>query len=212
MTVKHSMTAVLLVLFLMVSACGGEQAEEIVADRTDETAEEAVETADDSEETVDVEPEVVAPVEAMVEFESTNGGYTNLEVPVDWSSIGAQQAFVEKFTTGSTCRIYIASFDTDEDLNSATIEPGQGVVKFTLSLPPDSDPLVGTYDLTCTGSEFTGEVGVMVTGGTTISFVASSMTGAVVEITSVTDDMVTGTFQAEDNWTSVSGAFQAEIR
>ncbi len=212
MTVKFSITAVLLVLFLMVSACGGEQAEEVVADRTDETADEAVETADDSGEIMEVEPDVVVPVEARAEVESTNGAYTSLEVPVDWSNIGAQQAFVENFTNRSTCRIFIANFDTDENLNSLAREPGQGIIKFTLSMPPDSDPLVGTYDLTCTGSEFTGEAGVMVTGGSTIMFSSSSMTDAFLEITSVTDDMVTGTFQAQDNWTTISGAFQAEIR
>lgn len=212
MTEKYSVTAVLLALFLVVSACGGEQAEEVVADRTEDSVDVAVETADDTGEASNVEPEIVVPVDAWVEFESTNGGYTNLEVPVDWSNVGSQQAFVEKYTSGSTCRLFIANFDTDENLNTMDRESGQGIIKFTLSLPPDSDPLVGTYDLTCTGSELTGEVGVMVTGGTTISFVASSMTGAVLEITSVADDMITGTFQAEDNWTAVSGAFQAEIR
>jgi len=154
----------------------------------------------------------VIPAEAMAEVQSTNGGYAGLEVPIDWSHIGAQQAFVDKFTSGSTCRIFIANFDTDESLRNIAREPGQGIIKFTLSLPPDSDPLVGTYDLTCTGSEFTGEAGVMVTGGSTISFSTSSMTEGVVEITSVTDDMVAGTFQAQDNWTAISGAFQAEIR
>jgi hypothetical protein len=208
----NQFAAIILGLMLLVLACGGEQAEtgEAVSEQADETAGEVTETTDDQVETITAE--AVVPVEARAVVESTNGGYTNLEVPVDWSSIGAQQAFVEKYATGSTCRIFIANFDTDENLNTIAREPGQGIIKFTLSLPPDSDPLVGTYDLTCTGSEFTGEAGVMVTGGSTISFVASSMTGAAVEITSVSEDMITGTFQAADNWTSIEGAFQAEIR
>ena len=209
---KYSITALLLALFLVVAACGGEQAEQVVTEQPEGTVDGTAEAADDAAEASTPEPEAVAPVEARAVVESTNGGYTNLEVPVDWSHIGAQQAFVEKFTGYGTCRIFIANFDTDEDLNNMAREPGQGIIKFTLRLPADSDPLVGTYDLTTTGSDFTGEAGVMVTGGSTISFVASSMTGAAVEITSVTDDMITGTFQAQDNWTSISGAFQAEIR
>ena len=206
---KYSITAMLLALFLTVAACGGEQAEQVVSEQPEGTVDESAEAADDAAET---STPAVVPAEARAVVESTNGGYTNLEVPVDWSYIGAQQAFVEKFTGYGTCRIFIANFDTDENLNTIAREPGQGIIKFTLRLPADSDPLVGTYDLTTTGSDFTGEAGVMVTGGCTISFVASSMTGAAVEITSVTDDMITGTFQAQDNWTSISGAFQAEIR
>lgn len=221
---KYSITAFILALMLMAPACGGDQAEEVVTDQPEGTVNEAVdtpddsgetdvvETTDDSGETDAVEPEAVIPAEAMAEVESTNGAYTNLEVPIDWSSIGTQQVLVDKLTSGSICRIFIANFNTDEGLNSIAREPGQGIIKFTLDLPPDSDPLVGTYDLTCTGSEFTGEASVMVTGGSTIQFATSSMTDGVLEITSVTDDMVTGTFQAQDNWTTISGAFQAEIQ
>ncbi len=206
---KYSITAMLIALFLMVAACGGEQAEQVVTEQAEGTVDESAEAADDAAE---ASTPVVVPVEATAEVQSTNGAYTNLEVPVDWSHIGAQQAFVEKFTGYGTCRIFIANFDTDENLKTMAREPGQGIIKFTLRLPADSDPLVGTYDLTTTGSDFTGEAGVMVTGGSTISFSTSSMTGAFLEITSVTDDMVTGTFQAQDNWTTISGAFQAEIR
>jgi hypothetical protein len=168
--------------------------------------------ADNVAETALDEPAAAPLEEPWARVESTNGAYTNLEVPVDWSSIGTQQAFIAEYYDYSSCRIFIANYETGEDLSTLAREPGQGIIKFTLRMPPESDPMVGVYDLTRTGEDFTGEAGVMVTGGSTVQFATSSMTDGVLEITSVTDGIVAGTFQLEDNWTVASGAFQAEIR
>lgn len=203
------LVTIALSVLLLAAACGGDPAEESIQEAADVDVNNLVETVDEA---VTEEPAEVTLQEPRALVESTNGAYINLEVPVDWSYIGTQQAFVAKYSNYSSCRIFIANFDTTEDLSTIAREPGQGIIKFTLRLPPESDPLVGTYDLTRTGEEFTGEAGVMVTGGSTVQFATSSMTDAVVEIVSVTDDMVAGTFQAEDNWTTISGAFRAEIR
>ncbi len=200
-------TMVLSVL-LLAAGCGEEQAEETLQ----ETMEAADNAADNVAETALDEPAAAPLEEPWARVESTNGAYTNLEVPVDWSSIGTQQAFIAEYYDYSSCRIFIANFETGEDLSTLAREPGQGIIKFTLRMPPESDPQVGIYDLTRTGESFTGEAGVMVTGGSTVQFATSSMTDGVLEITSVTDGIVAGTFQLEDNWTVASGAFQAEIR
>lgn len=156
-------------VLLLAAGCGEEQAEETLQ----ETIEASEDAADNVAETTTDEPAAAPLEEPWARVESTNGAYTNLEVPVDWSSIGTQQAFIAEYYDYSSCRIFIANFETGEDLSTLAREPGQGIIKFTLKMPPESDPQVGIYDLTRTGEDFTGEAGVMVTGGSTVQFAIS---------------------------------------
>jgi hypothetical protein len=187
-------------LVLGISGCGDKPAEQ-VAPVTEDVPVEGVEDAVEA-----------GPVDAWVAVESTHGGLAGLEVPIDWSYIGSQQALVSKYANYSVCTVLIANFDTEENLRNVAREPGQAVVRLTLSLPPESDPLVGTYDITQGSGEFTGEVSIMVTGGSTIQTSRSSMTVGEAVVTHVTDTTVSGTFHVVDNWTDMSGAFHAVIR
>lgn len=166
---------------------------------------------DPGEDVEDVEDVVAVPaLEPRVEIESTHGGFANTD-PIDWSVIGSQQVHVSKYSNYSSCTIFIANFETDESLRTVTVEPGQGVVYFSLRLPPESDPIVGDYDLTHDG-EFGGTASIRITGGTTVQTSRSSMTVGELEIIEVTDTQVSGTFHVADNWTNLSGAFVATIR
>jgi hypothetical protein len=207
MPARYSFAMIALFMLVALAACGGEPGDEAAQPAVEEAPEETVEEVVEADEVP-----VTVMDEAWARVVSTNGGYVNLEVPIDWSSIGSQQVYVAKYSNYSSCRIFIANFETDGDLSTLARDPGQGVIRLSLRLPPESDPLVGTYDLTRTGEDFTGEAGIMVTGGSTITLSRSSMTAAVVEITHVTGNIVAGTFEVADNWTTMSGAFQAEIR
>jgi hypothetical protein len=189
-----------LLMVMGVSGCGDKPAEQVVP-----VAE--VDPVEDVEDVVEG-----GPVDAWVVVESTHGGLAALEVPIDWSYIGSQQALVSKYSNYSVCTVFIANFDTEESLRNLAREPGQAVVRLTLNLPPESDPLVGTYDITQGSGEFTGEASIMVTGGSTIQTSRSSMTVGEAVVTHVTDTTVSGTFHVVDNWTDMSGAFHAVIR
>ncbi len=198
--------AISLVIF---SGCS----EEPVQDSSSETA--TVSTDEEVvEETVPEEAPVeeieVAVIEAHATVESTNGAYPDPE-SIDWTNIITQQAKVLTFSDHSICTILIANFETTEYLKTVDLEPGQAVVYFTLNQPAVSIPVAGDYDLTIADGEFTGSAALRVTGGVTVSISRSNIVVAELEITGVTSDAVTGAFNVQDTWTTMTGEFQAPI-
>jgi len=185
---------------VLFSGCGSETPGEDVTEAVDNTA---------VEETV---PTVAAPlVDVAVSLESTNGAYTSAD-PIDWSEILTQQAQFSEFTDNSVCTIFIANFETEENLRTVELQPGQAVVYFTLSQPVLDVPAVGIYDITTSGAEFSGTASVRVAGGSTVTLSQSATTVGELEILAATPHFVTGTFNIEERWTTMSGAFEAPVQ
>jgi len=199
-----------LTIFLVIfSGCS----EEPVQDSSSETA--TVSTDEEVvEETVPEEAPVeeieVAVIEPHATVESTNGAYSDAEF-IDWASILTQQVHVSQLTNRSTCTIYMANFETTEPLRTVDLESGQAVIYFTLSQAASSVPVAGVYDLTVSDGEFTGSASIRLAGGVTVYLSSSNIVAAELEITSATTDAVTGNFNAQDRWTTMTGEFQVPI-
>lgn len=194
----------LAISLVILSGCSGEPAQEV----TSETVTPSIEEEVVPEEAIEEEIEI-AVIEAHATVESTNGGYP--DPAIDWTSIVTQQAKVLELSHYSICTILIANFETTEYLKTVDLEEGQAVIYFTLTQPTVSIPVAGVYDLTVSDGEFTGSASIRVAGGTTISFSSSNIDVAEVEITGVTADAVTGAFNVQERWTTMTGEFQAPI-
>lgn len=202
---------ILLLAFMsiaIISGCSGEPAQEVVAESDTPHVEEVV-----VEESVPVEAPAaveVSIVDAYVTLESTNGGYTDAEA-IDWSTIVTQQAKVVEFSDHSICTVLLANFETEENLKTVELEPGQAVVYFTLNQSAESVPVAGVYDLTVSDGDFTGSAGIRVAGGVTVMISMSNIITGELEITHVSSEAATGSFDVQDSWTAISGEFQAPI-
>ncbi len=195
--------AIAAVLFL---GCGSETPGEDAIEAVDSVA---VEQDVFMEEPIPVEE--VPQVDVAVTLESTNGAYTAVDT-IDWSEILAQQVQFSEFTDNSVCTIFMANFETEENLRTVELQPGQAVVYFTLTQPAADVPMPGVYDITTSGTEFSGTASVRVAGGSTVTLSQSATTVGELEILAVTPDFVTGTFNIEERWTTMSGAFQASVQ
>jgi len=199
------MLFVLALAAVLFSGCGSETPGEDAAEAVDNVVEEQGTAA---EETI---PVVETPqVEVAVILESTNGAYTAVD-PIDWSEILTQQAHFSEFTDNSVCTIFMANFETEENLRTVELQPGQAVLYFVLTQPAGSVPVAGVYDLTVMDVDFSGTASIRVAGGSTVTLSQSATTAGELEILAVTPESVTGTFNVEERWTSMSGAFEAEI-
>lgn len=197
------------VCLTVVSGCSGDPAQDVAIESdTPEITEDAIEESIPVE--APVEAVEVALIEAHATVESTNGAYTDAE-DIDWTAIVTQQVKVLDFSDHSICTILLANFETTEYLKTVDLEPGQAVIYFTLNQPAEMVPVPGVYDLTVYDGEFTGSASIRVAGGTTVSLSTSTIVAAELEITGVTADAATGSFNAQDRWTSISGEFQAPI-
>ena len=78
---------------------------------------------------------------------------------------GEQEKEIVTEQPEETVEKVVETLDDSEEVDTALPEvvvqmyqlAGQGIINFTLSMPAEGDPQVGTYDLSSTGSEFTGE-------------------------------------------------------
>jgi hypothetical protein len=198
------MLFVLALVAVLFSGCGSETPGEDAAEAVDN----AVAEGEAVEETI---PIIEAPqVEVAVILESTNGAYTAVD-PIDWSEILTQQVQFSEFTDNSVCTIFMANFETEENLRTVELQPGQAVLYFVLTQPAGSVPVAGVFDLTAMDVDFGGTVSIRVAGGSTVTLSQPATTVGELEILAVTPESVTGIFNVEERWTTASGAFQAEI-
>lgn len=179
----------------------GEVTEEETAEATEEETEEvAAETSGD------------CPPATTVKVESTNGAYAD-RMPITWDSIGSQAASLSHSTNNTGLFIYIANFETSENLKDVALSDGQAVIQFTVTVTGEGDPVpvsVGKYNVKEWVDNYVS-AGIRLTGGTTLSISTSDISTADFEITSVTDTEICGKFNIDEKWTKMSGEFKVPV-
>lgn len=166
-------------------------------------------------------PAPVAPAGVTkVAVTSTHGAWPKEDVP-DWSALKAV-AFKDSSVGVASVVIAITNYDfapaTRAEFTART-SPEKGKARVELWLvrqkqvaPGETlDFVAGTYDPTKAQgqAEMTGSAKIAVAGGTALQF--SDPTGTI-EVTSVTADSISGTFDLKDKWTQLSGEFSAPLR
>jgi len=158
---------------------------------------------------------------ATVSVASKNGGYPTNNVP-DWSQIESVLAFRNAEYGDSAIFVCLANYEVTADSLSEYWElpppaAGQGWVELVLTrtlADTNEPPLVpGRYDFnTPQGmAELTGAAKILVENGTGIQFVTGGGDDYV-EVTSVDDTLISGTFHVGDNWSEISGSFSAPVK
>jgi len=176
-----------------------------------ETAAEA-ETVAETEEETGTQAAGECPSATSATVKSTNGAYTD-NMPISWDSIGSQSASLSHSTNNTAVFIYIANFETSENLEDVVLSDGQAVIQFTLTVPGEGDPVpvtIGKYNV----KEWVGNyvnIGIRLTGGTTLTISSTDTSTGDFEITSVTDTEICGKFNIDEKWTKMSGEFKVPI-
>lgn len=214
LAVKITLIALLAIVALSFSvACGSKEAatqetsKEVLTEETTTTA--AVESETTKEE---AQPAGECPAATSVKVESTNGAYESRE-PISWDKIGTQSATISHSTNTTAVYIYIANFDTSEDLKDVSLSDGQAIIKFTVTVKGEGETVpvsVGKYNV----KEWTDnyiEAGIRLSEGSTLQIAASSVSSGDFEITSVTDNEICGKFNIDENWTKMSGEFKVPV-
>ncbi|MBN1298678.1 MAG: hypothetical protein JW997_03210 [Actinobacteria bacterium] len=199
-------------------ACGAQESAGEESQAAEEQAEETTAAAEDTTAAEETKDETVAqaagecPAATSVQLESTNGAYSD-RMPISWDSIGAQQAYLSHSTNNTGLFIYIANFETTENLKDVALSEGQAVLQFTVTVVGEGDPVpvsVGTYNVKEWVDNYVS-AGIRLTGGTTVSLSNSSIDTAEFEITSVSDTEICGKFSITEKWTKMSGEFKVPV-
>lgn len=176
-----------------------------------ETVAEA-ETVAETEEETDTQAAGECPSATSATVESTNGAYTD-NMPISWDSIGSQSASLSHSTNNTAVFIYIANFETSENLEDVVLSDGQAVIQFTLTVPGEGDPVpvtIGKYNVKEWIDNYVN-IGIRLTGGTTLTISSTDTSTGDFEITSVTDTEICGKFNIDEKWTKMSGEFKVPI-
>lgn len=165
--------------------------------------------------------EPVGEIGATVSVSSTNGAYPTENIP-DWSQIKSVEAY--RFASMGVASLFVslATYDVSADSISEYSElpypeAGQGRIELVLTRTvggAEEPPLVpGTYDFNVAQgyAELTGDAAIVLTGGTRVTFAQGELESDV-QITAVSDDLVSGTFYVKDKWSEISGTFTAPVK
>ncbi|NLE73423.1 MAG: hypothetical protein GX604_02160 [Actinobacteria bacterium] len=223
-------TVSLLIIGLMVTMGGcGDESKDATETTITPPAETTATTTDAStSETSDTtapaqsESEPAGEVGATVSVSSTNGAYPTENVP-DWSRIKSVGAYRDASYGVASIYVNLATDEVTADSLSEyralpKPEPGEGRIKLVLTRtardvnqPPH---VTGKYDFTVSQGtvELTGEAGIVLPGGSTITFAKGTEMESDVEITAISDTEVSGTFFVKDKWSEISGTFTAPLK
>ncbi|MDD3777260.1 MAG: hypothetical protein PHN32_06610 [Actinomycetota bacterium] len=219
---------VIAVLAVFAAACGNsststaqtaspvqETEPEITSEQTEAAEPETmVEETEPAEEPApeEVQESGECPSSTTVSVESTNGAYAD-RAPISWDLIGTQAATISNSTNNTGLFIYIANFETSENLKDVALSDGQAVLQFTVNVVGEGDPVpvsLGSYNVKEWVDNY-ASASIRLTGGTTLSVSTADTTIGEFEITSVTDTEVCGKFNIEEKWTKMSGEFKVPI-
>lgn len=159
---------------------------------------------------------------ATVTVSSTNGAYPEENAP-DWSQIKSVGAYRSASYGVASLFVNLATDDVtagslSEYRGLPKPAPGEGRIKLVLTrtvADVNNPPLVtGKYDFTVSQgeAELTGEAGIVLPGGSTITFARGADMESEVEITAISDTEVSGTFSVKDKWSEISGTFTAPVK
>jgi len=200
------------------TACGGSNTKsgtvqkEEGAKAAETTAAETTAAAEETAAETVAEVAGECPAATSVQVESTNGAYAD-RMPIAWDSIGTQSAKLSHSTNNTAVFIYIANFETAENLKDAALSDGQAVIQFTLAVPGEGDPVpvsIGKYNVKEWVDNYVS-IGIRLTGGTTLTVSAGNTETGDFEITSVTDTEICGKFNIDEKWTKMSGEFKVPV-
>ena len=198
----------------MALSTGSPAAEETTTSAQEEGTEALNETTADTEASEEATAETAGecPDATSVSIESTNGAYSD-HMPISWDSIGSQSANLSHSTNNTGVFIYIANFETSENLKDVELSDGQAVLQFTLTVTGQGDPVpvsLGSYNVKEWVDNYVN-IGIRLSGGTTVSISNASVNTGDFEITSVTDTEICGKFNIDEKWTKMSGEFKVPI-
>jgi len=148
-----------------------------------------------------------------VTVESTNGAYAERE-PISWDSLGSQAAFVSGSYGSTSVNIYIANFETNESLKDYKPGDGEAMLHFALRIRGDGNDVpieTGAYDLRSYDESDLYVAPKIVVNGSAVQISVHDLTVADFEITAISDDSISGTFNIEEKWTKMSGEFSVPI-
>jgi hypothetical protein len=196
-------------------ACGNQETVQEETQMTEEQVEETATVETTAEETV-AEPTTEdaggCPAATSVSVESTNGAYAD-RMPISWDVIGSQAANLSHSTNNTAVFIYIANFETSENLKDVSLSDGQSVIQFTVTVKGEGDPVpvsLGTYNVKEWVDNYVS-AGIRLTGGTTLTIASASVSSGDFVITSVTDTEICGKFSIDEKWTKMSGDFKVPV-
>jgi len=221
MAKMKTMASIIMVIIIIAAltsfslACGNQDISEAGAQASEEQAEEttaaqATEAEAVTETTAQASGE--CPSATSVKVESTNGAYSD-RMPISWDSVGSQAAFLSHSTNNTGVFIYIANFETSENLKDVAISDGQAVIQFTLTVAGEGETVpvsVGQYNVKEWIDNYVS-AGIRLTGGSTLSISTADTSSGDFEITSVTDTEICGKFNIDEKWTKMSGEFKVPI-
>ncbi len=175
-------------------------------------AEAEVETTEAPAEEV-VQPAGDCPAATSVSVESTNGAYAD-RMPITWDSLGAQAAYVNNTTNNTSVAVYIANFETSENLKDAALGDGQAMIYFSIRVRGEGDPVAvetGVYAMRdYDDNDLYVEPSIKLSG-TTVKLSVHELNVEEFEITSITDTEICGNFTIDEKWTKMSGEFKVPI-
>ncbi len=214
-TIMNAVFIILIIASLSIFsvACGSQES---AIQETQASEQPAAEDTTTSAQAAETEaPEETAgecPAATSVSVESTNGAYSD-HMPISWDSMGSQSANLSHSTNNTGVFIYIANFETSENLKDVELSDGQAVIQFTLTVTGQGDPVpvsVGSYNVKEWVDNYVN-IGIRLSGGTTVSISSSDVSTGDFEITSVTDTEICGKFNIDEKWTKMSGEFKVPI-
>lgn len=219
-------------VFFVTIGCAPTRSE-VITDSDDteptETVESIEEASESSEETSDEEPEEVeeeaeesepqgySPDKTSVKLESTNGAYTDAG-EINWDELGTLAGKIDYYVGRTTAFIFISTYEVpEEDIYNAAVPEGEAILYFVVNLQKEGNnmPLEkGAYDLTKFQGDVpkTAEMGIKLSGGTTVQLNKHKTSMAEFELTNITDTEISGKFSIEEDWTTASGEFKVTIK
>jgi hypothetical protein len=141
---------------------------------------------------------------------SKNGGYP---ARLEFKEV---KAAVASYGLGgldkSNLAIYLGNTDlASVNLGAPKLSAGQGIVKLKLSRPGQKELTAGTYKPSGQyDADMRAAADIVVANGTTVQFNDHKMEGTI-EVTELTADSISGTYDLKDPWSHVSGTFKAKI-
>ena len=150
-------------------------------------------------------------------MESTNGAYVDAG-EISWNELGTQVGEIDYFIGMTTVFIYIATYDVaEDDIYNATVPEGEAILYFVATIQKEGDEIpleTGIYDLTKFQGDVpkTAEMGIKLSGGTTVQLDKFKTTISEFEIINITDTEISGIFNIEENWTKASGEFKVALK
>jgi hypothetical protein len=128
--------------------------------------------------------------------------------------LGSQAASVSGSFGSTSVNIYIANFETNEALKDYKPGDGEAMLHFALRIRGEGNSVpieTGVYDLKSYDESDLYVAPKIVLNGTAVQISVHELTVADFEITAISDDSISGTFNIEEKWTKMSGEFTVPI-